>query len=596
MDSQSAAKVASGLGASHFCSLRGHGEACLPVEEVRPSVIFQARPDGEEMVGADPCPMASRLLETLADCLPSRAFGHAGAGLDAAPDTLVVPHAALALPAVVDACRHIRIPAPARLRPGDDVVRLSGPQVGPDLLVAPLPLGGVRRQRSPARATDPGRTRPSVLKEAPGRRCGSTALRRGARQSPRRRAAPSCAPAAQGARRSRAGRSARRRLRCPCPGRAVLLPAFHALAPEPRGRFAGRLRAMLEGGHRDADPRKVPGRPRGRRETAGGSRPGGDLAPEDPFPVAPAGDADAPARPDDRRMQLRILRRQLRQTPDRVRAEAFRRPVVPFHACLSRSARPDHGKAAAPPDVPARAGRALEGTGSCPVARNTQKPRSRQAAARNSQRPGNSTDGHSGEDRIRPDNKGTFHLRHSALPLAGSCGRCAGHGRCGGTARPDRFRQLSCAVRRGQPPPSRIRQGAGHVFRVMIGADCRRAPGRINVHLRDSRGNGGIDRGCMADAALRTGNGAMISAHLSDRNIESMLRGTLLATGLISLILLLVFRSIRVGLACLVPDLVPAAMTLACGDAFPASSDSAHPRPTPSASSWTTPFISSPNV
>ena len=52
----------------------------------------------------------------------------------------------------------------------------------------------------------------------------------------------------------------------------------------------------------------------------------------------------------------------------------------------------------------------------------------------------------------------------------------------------------------------------------------------------------------------------MISAHLSDRNVESMLRGTILATGLISLILLLVFRNVRVGLICLVPNFVPAAM------------------------------------
>ena len=52
----------------------------------------------------------------------------------------------------------------------------------------------------------------------------------------------------------------------------------------------------------------------------------------------------------------------------------------------------------------------------------------------------------------------------------------------------------------------------------------------------------------------------MISAHLSDQNVSSMLRSTILATGLISLILLVVFRSIRIGLICLVPNFVPAAM------------------------------------
>ena len=52
----------------------------------------------------------------------------------------------------------------------------------------------------------------------------------------------------------------------------------------------------------------------------------------------------------------------------------------------------------------------------------------------------------------------------------------------------------------------------------------------------------------------------MISAHMSDENISSMLWGTITATGLISLILLLVFRSIRIGLICLVPNFVPAVM------------------------------------
>lgn len=52
----------------------------------------------------------------------------------------------------------------------------------------------------------------------------------------------------------------------------------------------------------------------------------------------------------------------------------------------------------------------------------------------------------------------------------------------------------------------------------------------------------------------------MISAHMSDENISSMLWGTITATGLISLILLLVFRSIRIGLICLVPNFIPAVM------------------------------------
>ena len=53
---------------------------------------------------------------------------------------------------------------------------------------------------------------------------------------------------------------------------------------------------------------------------------------------------------------------------------------------------------------------------------------------------------------------------------------------------------------------------------------------------------------------------SIVFAHLSQRNIESMLRGTILAMALISLILVLVFKSVRLGLASLVPNFVPAAM------------------------------------
>lgn len=52
----------------------------------------------------------------------------------------------------------------------------------------------------------------------------------------------------------------------------------------------------------------------------------------------------------------------------------------------------------------------------------------------------------------------------------------------------------------------------------------------------------------------------MISAHLSHQNVYSMLVGSVLAAGIISLILLLVFRNIRVGLICLAPNFIPALM------------------------------------
>ena len=53
---------------------------------------------------------------------------------------------------------------------------------------------------------------------------------------------------------------------------------------------------------------------------------------------------------------------------------------------------------------------------------------------------------------------------------------------------------------------------------------------------------------------------SIVFAHLSQRNINSMLRGTIIAMALISLILIWVFKSVRLGLASLVPNFLPAAM------------------------------------
>ena len=53
----------------------------------------------------------------------------------------------------------------------------------------------------------------------------------------------------------------------------------------------------------------------------------------------------------------------------------------------------------------------------------------------------------------------------------------------------------------------------------------------------------------------------MTFAHLSERNIDSMLRATILAMGAISLVLIWVLRSWRVGLLSLVPNYLPAVMT-----------------------------------
>ena len=50
-------------------------------------------------------------------------------------------------------------------------------------------------------------------------------------------------------------------------------------------------------------------------------------------------------------------------------------------------------------------------------------------------------------------------------------------------------------------------------------------------------------------------------AHLSQRNINSMLRATVIAMGLISFVFILVFKSVRLGLISLVPNFLPAALS-----------------------------------
>ena len=55
---------------------------------------------------------------------------------------------------------------------------------------------------------------------------------------------------------------------------------------------------------------------------------------------------------------------------------------------------------------------------------------------------------------------------------------------------------------------------------------------------------------------------SMIFAYISERNINSMLFGSLLALVLISLILIFALRSLKIGLVSLIPNLVPAAMAL----------------------------------
>ena len=64
------------------------------------------------------------------------------------------------------------------------------------------------------------------------------------------------------------------------------------------------------------------------------------------------------------------------------------------------------------------------------------------------------------------------------------------------------------------------------------------------------------------DLATEASGVSIVFAHLSQRNIRSMLTGTIAAMALISLILVFVFKSLRVGLISLVPNFIPAAMSL----------------------------------
>ena len=63
------------------------------------------------------------------------------------------------------------------------------------------------------------------------------------------------------------------------------------------------------------------------------------------------------------------------------------------------------------------------------------------------------------------------------------------------------------------------------------------------------------------DLATAASGVSVIFAHISERNIHSMLRGTIIAMAIISLILVWVFKSVHLGLVSLVPNFIPAAMS-----------------------------------
>ena len=100
--------------------------------------------------------------------------------------------------------------------------------------------------------------------------------------------------------------------------------------------------------------------------------------------------------------------------------------------------------------------------------------------------------------------------------------------------------------------------------------DIAKSATRMTVVIRNvsSKGQRQLDQRAQTwllanspDLATEATGVSIIFAHLSIQNITSMLRGTITAMALISLILILVFKSVRIGLVSLVPNFIPAAMS-----------------------------------
>ena len=93
--------------------------------------------------------------------------------------------------------------------------------------------------------------------------------------------------------------------------------------------------------------------------------------------------------------------------------------------------------------------------------------------------------------------------------------------------------------------------------RMVVAAD---APWSRELRELDERAQGWLADNAPGLASEATGIGMMF-AHVSQRSVESMLGGTIAAMAGISLLLVLVFRSIRIGLLSLVPNFIPAIMS-----------------------------------
>ena len=101
--------------------------------------------------------------------------------------------------------------------------------------------------------------------------------------------------------------------------------------------------------------------------------------------------------------------------------------------------------------------------------------------------------------------------------------------------------------------------------------DIERSATRVTVVLRSLSANEKIELDNRAQAwlqqnapGLETGAAGVtiVGAHSVQRNIEKMLLGTIIAMGIVSFLLIFVFRSVRFGLISLIPNFVPAAMAM----------------------------------
>ena len=93
--------------------------------------------------------------------------------------------------------------------------------------------------------------------------------------------------------------------------------------------------------------------------------------------------------------------------------------------------------------------------------------------------------------------------------------------------------------------------------RMIVTAD---APWSRELRELDARAQRWLRDNAPELASEATGIGMMF-AHVSQRSVQSMLGGTITAMAGISLLLVLVFRSVRIGLLSLVPNFIPAVMS-----------------------------------